>query len=27
VEQRMLEADLIADEKNYKPFVSKRRRR
>ena len=26
VEKRMLEADLIADEKNYKPFVSKRRR-
>lgn len=27
VEKRMLEADLIADEKNYRPFVSKRRRR
>ncbi|HMU13221.1 MAG: penicillin-binding protein 2 [Bacteroidetes bacterium] len=27
LEKRMLEADLIADEKNYKPFVSKRRKR
>lgn len=27
VEKKMLEADLIADEKNYRPFVSKRRKR